>query len=237
MQNINSPQCAICHSVIEHGQPEGGCRGGKIDGPLIHIFHETCFENLKRSQATSPDGPLCPTCRSPLDGRISTETPKPAPPIAGRAVAVTTAADGRQYEQLAGHDAEQAVNNSLGSRFCDVCGKVIWAFAKFVAGLVVAGIGLGILFGAAKIAGFALAGTVALLAIYGLAILISTVVIRCISQNTSWSTAFVKGSGFLAVIALAMICEAEMGAQGGGVDIPVGGGGGALQNRVARRAS
>ncbi len=108
------------------------------------------------------------------------------------------------------------VSNTLSQGFFPTCKKIAIVFAKFVAGVVLSAVGLGITFIGAKIAGFALAGTIALLAVYSLAILIATVSYRYLNNKNdkSWSTAFLKGAGFLGVIALAILCGAETGGAG-----------------------
>ena len=104
----------------------------------------------------------------------------------------------------------------LNPTFLPTCAKIGTVVAKLFAGLVISAVGLGITFIGAKIAGFALGATIALLAVYSLAILVATVGFRYLSNKNdkSWSTAFLKGAGFLGVIALVFLCGLEGGRAG-----------------------
>ena len=106
----------------------------------------------------------------------------------------------------------------LNPTFLPTCAKVVTVAAKLFTGLVISAVGLGITFIGAKIAGFALGATIALLAVYSLAILVATVGFRYLSNKNdkSWSTAFLKGAGFLGAIAFLILC----GAAGGSVGDP-----------------
>ena len=109
-------------------------------------------------------------------------------------------------------------NNTIipNPTFFSTCAKVVTVAAKLFTGLVISAVGLGITFIGAKIAGFALGATIALLAVYSLAILVATVGFRYLSNKNdkSWSTAFLKGAGFLGVIALVFLCGLEGGRAG-----------------------
>lgn len=126
-------------------------------------------------------------------------------------------------------------NNTIipNPTFFSTCAKVVTVAAKLFTGLVISAVGLGLTFAFAHIAGYAAGATIALLAVYSLAILVATVGFRylCNKNDKSWSTAFLKGAGFLGVIAFVFLC----GVEGGSVGDPSPPGG--YEGRRSRRVN